>query len=164
MLENTPLVVGDKIIDYEKIHVISKIESDVVYFYPLVMTDEHRTLTSSIPLNNFKKAGIRPLMSKSEIKLFLKSLKNIEPIEFPANTNKNTNLKEFLYLNNPSKTGQLLQYLFERQNNVPPAPVYTKADKAIFDQALDHLADEISIVNDISIDKARTQILTAMKK
>ena len=69
-------------------------------------------------------------------------------------------LKEYLYLNNPLKTGQLLILLNQRQQNAP----LSKIDQLIFDQALDHLSQEIAVVNQIDIKVAQKQILLAISK
>lgn len=159
---NQSLKIGDKIIDSDQIHVVSKIENDIVFYHPLEKDERNSVVVSSIPLNNFKKAGLRVLSTKDDIKDFLKLLKKQEPLEVPAysNKNNNNNLKEYLYLNDPLKTGQLLIYLNERQKT----PLYSKADQIIFDQALDHLSVEISMVNKIPITDAKKQLLSAIKR
>jgi RNA polymerase-interacting CarD/CdnL/TRCF family regulator len=154
--------VGEMIIDFDQISVVSKIEDDLVFYYPLTKDLNKSNVTSSIPLNNLSKAGIRSLFSKNDIKDLLKNLTKQEPLDIPSYTNKNNNnnLKEYLYLNDPSKTGQLLIYLALRQKT----PDYSKSDQLIFDQALDHLSQEVSVVNNISLDVAQKQILSAIKK
>lgn len=160
MSKDALFTVGDRIIDCEEIHVITGIKGDFIQFHPLIITDENRTLTDSIPIINLKKAGIRRLMSKKEVDLLLKSLRHQIPLEFPINSSKNANLKEFLYSNNPSVTAQLIEYLLQRQNT----PLYTRADDLIFNQALNHLSNEISTVMKISPNKAKEKILSSFKK
>jgi len=154
--------IGDLIIDSDQIHTITKIENDVLFYKPV--SDNLGGCTSSIPIKNLSLACIRPLLTKSEIKVFLENLNHEEATKVPFNTKNQFNngnfLKEILYLNNPHRTGQLLVYLFKTENDLP----LSKSDQSIFDQAISHLADEISFVNKISVDNAKNQILTALKK
>lgn len=160
MTSGISLKVGDKIVDYDQVHVICKIENGLVYYHPLSENDKSKKVESYIPIDNFKKAGIRPLMTKTEAKLFLKSFSDQKAFEIPVNANKNNNFKEYLYLNDPYKTGQLLSFLYARQS----LPIYTKSDQLIFEQALNHLSSEISAALDISFDKAKSQIMSVLKK
>jgi RNA polymerase-interacting CarD/CdnL/TRCF family regulator len=161
-MSNCSPKVGEMIIDFDQISVVSKIENDLVHYCSLIKDTNKGNISSSIPLCNLAKAGIRSLVSKEEIKAFIKDLAKEEPLNIPSysNKNNNNNLKEYLYLNDPSKTGRLLIYLNQRQKT----PIYSKADQLIFDQALDHLCQEISVVSDISLDLAKKQILTAIAK
>lgn len=160
-MNNTSLSVGDRIIDSDQIHLITKIENGLIFYKPL-----NSDYTSSIPLENLSLACIRPLLTKSEIKSFLENLPNEEPIKTTANSvtnkqfNNNNLLKEVLYLNNHIKTGKLLVYLslLKKESDL------SRSDQAIYDQALSHLAEEISVVNSISIDSAKNKILTALKR
>jgi len=153
--------VGDLIIDSDQIHTITKIENDVIFYKP--SNNSLNGCTSSIPIKNLSLACIRSLLTKSEIKKFLENLSCEEATKVPFTTKNQFNngnfLKEILYLNNPSRTGQLLVHLskVERESQL------SRADQNIFDQAISHLADEISFVNKIPIDTAKNQILTALK-
>lgn len=153
---------GDMIIDFDQISVVSKIENDLVYYCSLIKDTNKGNISSTIPLSNLSKAGIRSLLTKEELKAFMKSLSKEQPLNIPSysNKNNNNNLKEFLYLNDPHKTGQLLIYLNQRQKT----PIYSKADQLIFDQAMDHLCQEIAVVSNISIELAKKQILAAIAK
>ncbi len=155
--------VGDLIIDSDQISVISKIENNLIFFTPFIKDKNagKSEIISSIPFENFFKAGIRFLLTKDEIKTFLKDLTTQKPLSISAVSNKNSNsLKEYLYLNDPLKTGQLLILLNQRQQNGP----LSKIDQTIFDQALEHLSQEISVVNQIDIKVAQKQILTSLSK
>lgn len=160
MASDYSINVGDKIIDYDQIHVVFKITEDIVHYESFVQNDKNKSLQSSISLKNFKKAGIRFLMTKKEVKEFLENLNTQTALDIPVNVNKNNNLKEYLYLNDPLKTGQLLKFLWERRE----LPTYTKSDQALFDQAINHLSKEIAVVNNISQEKAKSKILDILKK
>jgi len=155
--------VGDMIIDSDQINVILKIENDLVFFGPLIKDTNigKSEIICSIPVDNFSKAGIRFLLTKDEVKAFLKDLTTQKPLNIPIYTNKNNNsLKEYLYLNNPTKTGQLLIFLNQRQKDIP----LSKFDQIIFDQAINHLAEEIAAVNQIDLEVAKKQILSSLSK
>ena len=153
--------VGDLIIDSDQIHTITKIENDVIFYKP--SNDSLNSCTSSIPIKNLSLACIRPLLTKSEIKNFLENLSGEEATKVPFTTKNQFNngnfLKEILYLNNPSRTGQLLVFLSKTEKDSP----LSKSDQNIFDQAISHLADEFSFVSKISVDTAKNQILAALK-
>lgn len=155
--------INDLIIDSEQIHVVSKIQDDRIFYYPLNKDDSKGNITSSIPLKNLDKAAIRPLMTLSEIKQFLKKLASETPLNVPEFTNRNNNsnsLKEILYLNDPLKTGRLLIYFYQLQIKSD----LSRFDQSIFDQALKHLAEEIAVVSKITFESAKKQILSVIKK
>lgn len=160
---NYQITVGQMIIDSEQVHIVSKIENNNIYYKPLLKDSNKGSSSSFIPLNNFSKACLRPLLTKIEVKDLLKQLSNELPLEFPKPTNQtNTSnlLKEVLYQNDPLKTGQLLIYL----NSRAPETELSRFEKLIFEQALDHLVAEFSVVNNTPSDVAKKQILTAVKR
>lgn len=151
------------IIDSEQVHVVSKIENNNIHYAPLIKDTNKGSSTSFIPLNNFSKACLRPLLTKNEIKELLKQLPKELPLDFPKSTNQtNTSnlLKEVLYQNDPLKTGRLLIYL----NSRSPGVELSRFEKLIFDQALEHLSSEFSIVSNVPLKIAQKQILTAVKR
>lgn len=160
---NYQITVGQMIIDSEQIHIVSKIENNNIHYTPLQKDSNKGSSSSFIPLNNFSKACLRPLLTKKEVKEFLKQISKELPLDFPKSTNQtNTSnlLKEVLYQNDPIQTGRLLIYL----NSHPLETELSRFEKLIYDQALDHLVAEISTVNNISIDSAKKQILSAVKR
>lgn len=160
---NYQITVGQMIIDSEQVHVVSKIENNNIYYYPLIKDSNKGFSSSFIPLDNFSKACLRPLLTKKEVKELLKQLSKEPPLDFPKSTNQtNTSnlFKEVLYQNDPLKTGRLLIYL----NSHTLEAELSRFEKLIFDQALDHLSAEISVVNDITLDMAKKQILSVVKR
>jgi RNA polymerase-interacting CarD/CdnL/TRCF family regulator len=151
------------IIDSEQVHVVSKIENNNIFYVPLLKDNSKGSSSSFIPLENFSKACLRPLLTKSEVKELLEQLSKELPLDFPKSTNQtNTSnlLKEVLYQNDPLKTGRLLIYL----NSRLPKIELSRFEKLIFEQSLDHLSAEISVVNDITVDAAKKLILSAVKR
>jgi RNA polymerase-interacting CarD/CdnL/TRCF family regulator len=160
---NYQITVGQMIIDSEQVHVVSKIENNNIYYKPLLKDNNKGSSSSFIPLDNFSKACLRPLLKKDEVKELLKQLAKELPLDFPKSTNQtNTSnlLKEVLYQNDPLKTGRLLIYLNLRTSEAE----LSRFERLIFDQAIDHLSAEISVVNNISLDIAKKQILLAVKR
>ncbi len=160
---NYQITVGQKIIDSEQVHVVSKIENNNIYYTPLLKDSNKGSSSSFIPLDNFSKACLRPLLTKTEVKELLKQLTKELPLDFPKSTNQtNTSnlLKEVLYQNDPLKTGRLLIYLNSHPSDTEPS----RFEKLIFEQALDHLVAEISVVNETTLDAAKKQILSAVKR
>lgn len=163
-MSNYVINVGDMIVDSEQIHVVSKIENDRVFYYPLQADDTKGKCTSSIPLSNLSKADIRPILTKAEVKEFLKKITTEEALEVPEFTNRNNNsnsLKEVLYLNDPIKTGRLLIYFTQHQT--PTTPI-SRFDQSIYEQALNHLSEEIAVVCNIDLNTAKKQLLSAIKR
>lgn len=163
-MSNYVINVGDMIVDSEQIHVVSKIENDRVCYYPLHADSSKGKCTSSIPLSNLSKADIRPILTKAEVKEFLKKIATEQPLEVPEFTNRNNNsnsLKEILYLNDPTKTARLLIYFLQHQTATTPL---SRFDQSIYEQALTHLGEEIAVACDIDLDSAKKQILSAIKK
>lgn len=163
-MKDQKLAVGDRIIDSDQIYVIFKIENNRIFYRPMEGKNNRGDSSGSIPINNLSQACIRPLMTKLEVKLFWENLIDEKPMEVPQTTSMRNNngvlLKEVLYLNNPAKTSRLLIYLsiLGKDSKV------STADQLIFDQALNHLADEISVVLETPVDKVKEKILSTIKR
>lgn len=155
--------VGDLIIDSNQVHTIVKIEDEKIFYQPLDQTNDHHQCSNSIPLKNLSIAQIRHLLNSSEIKDLLKNLssQDFESLKSTNNRINNNNLyKDIFYLNDPYKTGKLLIHLQELKKTTK----LSYADQSIFDQSLNHLAKEISIVTKVSLDIATAKILAAIKR
>jgi RNA polymerase-interacting CarD/CdnL/TRCF family regulator len=160
-----PFSVGDRIIDSEQIHIVTKIDNDMIYYQPATNTKNRQdnNCTCSIPLKNLALACIRPLLTKAEIKELLANLSQNEPLKVPIKTNNQYGssnfFKEILNQNIPAKTGALLVHLARVQKDLK----LSSGDQIIYDQALALLAKEISIVQDITIDAAKAKILASLQ-
>ena len=160
-MKKNNLHIGDKIIDSDQIYEIFKIEENKIFYKPLGNTG----CTGSIPIGNLTQACIRPLMTKPEIKLFLENLGYEKPIEIPfsasAKVNNGVFLKDILYLNNPERTTRLLIHLSILKRDIEKL---SYSDQAIFDQALNHLVEEIALVTNGSIEQVREKILKKIER
>jgi len=156
--------VGDLIIDSNQVHTIVKIEDDKIFYQPLNQNNNRHNCLNSIPLINLSMARIRPLLSPSEVKDLLKTLSSEAEMELPKSTNNRINnnnaYKDILYLNEPVKTAKLLIHLQKLKKDTK----LSYADQSVFDQGLNHLSEEISVVSNISASSATTKILTAIKR
>ena len=156
--------VGDLIIDSNQVHTIIKIEDDKIFYQPLNQNNNRHNCLNSIPLANLSMARIRPLLSPSEVKSFFKSLSSEEEIDSPKSNNNRINnnnfFKDILYLNDPQKTAKLLIHLQKLKKDIK----LSYADQSVFDQGLNHLAEEISTVSNISTSTATSKILAAIKR
>lgn len=155
--------VGDLIIDSNQVHTIVKIEDEKIFYQPLDQNNDHHQCLNSIPLKNLSIAQIRHLLSSSEIKDLLKKLssQDFESLKSTNNRINNNNLyKDIFYLNDPYKNGELLIHLQELKKSAK----LSYADQSIFDLALNHLAEEISIVTKVSLATATAKILAAIKR
>lgn len=162
-MKNNNFSVGEKIIDSDGIYVIFKIDEGRIHYRPV--SDGKNGCTGSIPIDNLIQACIRPLMSKAEIKLFWENLTDEKPLEIPFSNNSKVNngafLKDILYLNNPSKTAKLLIYLAGLKKDLNKL---SYSDQAVFDQALNHIVDEISVVTENPSRKIQEKILKTIER
>ncbi len=156
--------VGDLIIDSNQVHTIVKIEDEKIFYEPLNQNNNRHNCLNSIPLANLSMARIRPLLNSLEVKNLLKTLSTEVEMELPKSTNNRINnnnaYKDILYLNEPAKTAKLLIHLQKIKKDTK----LSYADQSVFDQGLNHLAEEISVVSNISLSTATTKLLTAIKR
>lgn len=156
--------VGDLIIDSNQVHTIVKIEDDKIFYQSLNQSSSRHDCLNSIPLTNLSMARIRPLLTPQEVKDFLKKISTEEEIDSPKINNNRINssnfFKDIIYLNDPQKTAKLLIHLLKIKNETKLSYV----DQSIFDQGLAHLAEEISVVSNISVSTATAKILAAIKR
>ncbi len=162
-MNNLSFDVGNKIVDSDQIYVIFKIDDGKIYYRPI--DDSKSGCTGSIPVNNLVQACIRPLMTKLEVKKFLDNLPKEEKLEVPSNGNSKINngafLKEIIYLNNPGKTAKLLVYLIGLKKSLGKL---SYSDQSVFDQGLNHLVNEISVVTETAPEKIQEKILKAIQR
>jgi len=156
--------VGDLIIDSNQVHTIVKIEDEKIFYEPLNQNNNRHNCLNSIPLTNLSMARIRPLLSPSEVKKMLETMSTEEEMDSPKATNNrinnNNTYKDILYLNEPVKTVKLLIHLQKLKKETK----LSYADQSVYDQGLNHLAEEISVVSNISVSTATAKILAAIKR
>lgn len=156
---NSKYHIGEMIIDFNQINVITKIENNRIFYKPI--NNENDRCISSIPLNNLSLAHMRLLMTKSEVKNLLENLPYEKAIDIPCNSNRINSsnfLKEIIYLNNPQRTAKVLILLEKLKKDSK----LSSTDESLYDQALSHLTNEISVVTKTSFESVKEKILKAL--
>jgi RNA polymerase-interacting CarD/CdnL/TRCF family regulator len=160
--------VGDKLVDYGQIHRIFKIKKvkifngDLEYciFYkPFFETDKCKSLVCSIPESNVKEANLRRPVSKKYIYKTLRSLSK------KPNGETRINISEadlFFKENDPVETAKLLKLLWLEKQDEERSLSTRK--KYIFENAIRHLIEEISIVQKIGLKKAEMMIIRRLRR
>ncbi len=152
--------VGDYIINFESIYQIidQKEQGDingktVTYFCYKPVEDNHQSATYSTPVNNISKSGFRHLIDKKQIESILEEAA-IKIVKSVINDYKN--VKDVIYLNNPSKNLSIVkQLLFEKNTN---SKKFTKTDNDTIDFIIKHLAKEIAFVSKKDFEKVQKQL------
>lgn len=168
MKDKKSFKVGDKIVDFGQVYRIFKIkkqknakgkEEEVIFFRPYFKTKQNRTLICSIPVNNIDKTKIRRPISKKELRKLLKELSQKSDIETPINVSR---AREILNLNDPYKTVQILKSLWIEKND--ESTNFTKTRESVFGLSMKRLVEEVALVNNVSIEKAKRQIKQTLEK
>jgi len=168
MPDKKPLKVGDKIVEIGYVYWIFKIKTSknkdgdkikTIFFKPYYKNKNNKTLISSIPAQNIKKANIRRPLKKAKIKKLLAEFsKKTESFE-PLNLVK---ARDTLKLNSPKETMTVLRRIWiekkERGNQL------TKSKKDVYELALNRLQEEIAFVDKISLKRAREKINSSLNK
>lgn len=159
--------VGDYIIDFEKIYKISSKEDrkdlsgkTISYFFykPFEVTSQNETIYST-PIDNIYKSGLRPLISLDIVKkLFKEAGEKIDPDEILDYKS----IKETLYQNDPGKNLVILKQLFLEKQKSPDA--FSRTNKEILEEILQHISTEISFVTKKPILKIREKLISLIQK
>ena len=161
--------VGDKIVDFGQVYRIYKIKKDktlegkredCIYYKPYFKSEKNQSLVCSIPRSNVEEENLRKPVSKKKINETLKLLGQKPNSETVINIAiASTYLKE----NNPIETARLLKILWlEKQSNKEKKLSTRK--KMISENAMRHLVEEIAVVQNISLKKAKEKISRRLEK
>lgn len=158
--------IGDFMINFESIYQIvdQKEQQDisgksVTYFCYKPVEDNHQSATYSTPINNISKSGFRHLLTKKDIDaLLVEAAQKIEK----SLVSDYKNVKDVIYLNNPSKNLSIVkQLLYEKNTN---SKKFTKTDNDTIESIIKHLALEFSFVTKKDFNKILTQITDIIQK
>jgi len=151
--------VGEKIIDSEHIYLIYEIKNEKVsasenreYLCYKPISASGPRMTGSIPTDNVSKAGLRKLMSKSEVEEFLKTAKKIRPLEVIDYKL----CKDTLSMNDPLKTLPLLKALWTKKKELNET--FSKSDQEILETIMSHLVNEFSYVTKTDAEVVRKKL------
>ncbi len=168
MKNNTPLKVGDKIVDFGQVYRIFKIEKrkntegkreKVISFKPFFRNRQNKGLVCSIPIKNISLTNIRRPISKRKLKELLKRLSKKPETKKPINTKKARNT---LNLNGVQKAAQVLKRIWLDKND--GSTNLTKAKRDILDLSMKRLVEEVAFVFGISVAQARKKIKRRLKR
>ena len=160
MVPSVDFRVGDYIIDSEQIYIISKLDSDRLYYLPANTQDKNQTVTGSIPLANAISSGFRTLITPAEIKIFFKELAKKQPIKDPLEPIDPKNYKEFICQNDPFKTIPLLQQLWITKNKIDAT--FSSNNRLTLDAITSHLAEEFALVTKKPAESIKAKILKVL--
>lgn len=163
--------VGDKIIDIGQVHRIFKIkkkensdgETEKLIFYkPFFKSEKDPSLICSISQSNLSETNLRRPASKKKIKETLKLLSK-EPetvtkvdVRTASVYSKNNDLAVI--------TRSLKMLWWERVEKKYEGKSLTSKKKRVYQNAMRHLTEEISIVEGISLKKAKEKIKRRLRK
>jgi len=106
-----------------------------------------------------KKTNIRKPLSKKEINKLLKKL----TVQFKSKDIPDAGkLREKLVLNDPAKLVRVLRQLWRDKKNEETN--FTKSKENVFKLALKKLSQEVALVKNIKLDKAKEKIQKQLKK
>ena len=154
MKNMTVFSVGELISDSEQIYKIHKIDNGVMYYKPRVVEERHDSVECSIPMANADRAGIRKLLSKSDIDSFFEYLGKID---VSGTTVDYKSVKDVLSINDPLKTVPILKLLLK---NKAGAANFSRSDEDLLGKILVHLTDEMSLITGVAQEKIRSKILS----
>lgn len=160
--------VGDKIIDFGHVYRIFKIKNKkgkdgdkkkFIFFRPYFKKKEDKGLVFSIPVINLDKANIRRPLSEKKLKKVFKKLSGKLKTTKALNISK---AQDRLNLNNPFKTARILKRLWADKKD--KSTNFTRSKRKTFDLAMKRMIEEVALVKDISLRKARDKIKAALEK
>lgn len=169
MLDETPIKVGDELVEYGKVYKVFAIEDKKTYdgkvekhifFKPIYETVETRTLSCAIPLKNISQANIRrPLLKKKMNEVF--EILSAET-DFDLELADVTAAKEVLKLNSPHESAKVLRIMWNELNDEELNS--TKSRKDMFELSLKTLSQEVAFAFDITLEKAEKKLQNALRK
>ncbi|GAI43244.1 unnamed protein product [marine sediment metagenome] len=163
MEKNKTFKVGDKIIHFDQVYRIFKIrkrnKDKIIFFKRYFKTKENRKLVFSIPISSIDETKVRKPISKKKLRDLFKALSQKPEAKIAINTVK---AKELLGSNSLDKIIEILKQFWQEKKTDPDH--FNKSKENVFKLAIKKLSEEIALVNDISLAKARKKIKNALKK
>lgn len=171
MLDDSPVKVGDELVELGKVYTVFKIEDKQgfdgkvqkhVFFKPFFQTSDNQTLSCSIPLENISQAKIRRPLNKKQVNEILSSLPSLKLLDkkdliFDINL-----AKEILKTNDPIECARVLRTVWTELNNDDLNP--TKSKKDILELSVKTLAQEVALAYDLTLEKAEKKLHRALSK
>jgi RNA polymerase-interacting CarD/CdnL/TRCF family regulator len=169
MLDDTPIKVGDELVEYGKVYKVFKIADkkmydgktvEHVFFKPMYETSDNQTLSCAVPLKNIKDANIRRPLEKKKVAEILTALTEKFHGEYEVlDVNE---AKDILKLNSPKKSAKVLRTIWREINDDELNT--TKSRKDVFELSMKTLAQEVALTYNLSLEKAEAKLQRALKK
>lgn len=168
MTNNGQFKAGDKIIRSGRAYRIFKIKNKkngegkkqkIVFYKPYFKKQRNCSLICSLPAASIEKAGIRKPISKKELRLLLKKLSQNLKLKTTVDLNK---AKDALKKSNLHKATKFLKRLWIEKSD--QSINLTKSKQEILKLLIKYLVEEIALVGNISLTKARKKINTALER
>lgn len=166
MIDIETLKVGDKIVNFGKVHEIFEISLEkqgnesrkIVYFRPFFTNPQNKGLTCSIPLQNVTKAEIRrPITKQVTRELHIEIKQEIKTTTFP-DANEITTM---FNTNDPQTMVKILR-LLNKEKKIKETGLST-SKKNIYDKIIDSLAQEFAFATNKPVETAKKKIESALK-
>ena len=158
MSNHLRLKIGDLVVRYGKVLKVSQLNKDTISLQPLSKLQSSNGLTFTIKFDSPQEGHLRRLISKDKLKQLMNQIikKPITKEDCPvydSNSALNSNrLADSLWV---------IKTLFlekqEKSNTLPGGKL------TIFQKALIQITEEVAAVTNTTIEKAKTQLLSALK-
>jgi RNA polymerase-interacting CarD/CdnL/TRCF family regulator len=161
--------VGDKIVDYGQVYRVFKIKKDrifngekedCIYYKPYFKIDKSQSLVCSIPQSNIEEANLRKPVSKKKINETLQLLAKKPDDEIKVTIKE---AEAYFKENDPVETARLLRLLWLEKQDEEKKGLATRK-KMMYQNALRHLVEEMSVVQKIGLKEAKKKIRRRLKK
>jgi len=158
---------GDFLIDFGQVFKIIRIDTvktssgtdKLLVFTPYFKTDNEAEITSSLPESNLDKTTIRKPSSKKDFEYVMSILsdKKVEPEIVDVLT-----AKAVLNQNDPTLVAETIRKLYLEKSDQDVK--FTSSKKYVYQMLISRLAEELALINNISLEKAQTKVENKIKK
>jgi RNA polymerase-interacting CarD/CdnL/TRCF family regulator len=165
MTKRKGLKIGSKIIEQGKVYRVFGIEKKkvdgkmeiIIHYQPLYTNVTNNTIVCSIPESRLKRINVRRPVSKKEMDELLEDLskrsKEKDSLEI-------VKAKLILGLNNIYKTAAVIKRYWREKKQEGDGFSKTKND--ILNMAIDRSVEEVALVNETTLSKAKDKIIVAL--
>lgn len=168
MTNNEQFKIGDKIIRSGRVYRIFKIKNKkngegkkqkIVFFRPYFKKRKNGSLICSLPVANIDKESIRRPISKKELRQLLKKLSQKLKLKTKVEVSR---VKDVLKKSDPHKAAKFLKCLWIEKSD--ESINLTKSKQEVLKLLIRYLVEEIALVGNISLAKARNKIKTSLER
>lgn len=170
MLEDAPIKVGDELVEYGKVYKVVRIEEKMsydgkltsyVFFAPVYITADNKTVNCAVPLSNIAQANIRRPLDKEKITQILDFSSNLKIVN-DGEVFDVTCAREVLKRNDPEASAQVLKWAWKEIKKDQEGA--TKSKKDMLTLSIQNLAQEVALAFDLTLEGAEEKLHKALKK